>query len=50
LLFRRLQLDVGNQLHSSIMERLVLGVKSFRALARTPIHPRPKGRGISEKI
>ena len=49
LLFRRLQLDVGDQFHSSIMDEAVVSVNDLRASARTPIPHRPKGRCFSEK-
>lgn len=53
LLSRRKQLDIGDQFHYSSIERFELmstWVNSLRAKARTPIPPRPEGRGISEKI
>jgi hypothetical protein len=53
LILRRLELDVGNQFHASIMERLVLAVKTKQAsmagIARPAIPPRPEGRGIARR-
>jgi hypothetical protein len=53
LLLRRLQLDVDNQFHSSIMDKSVLRVKpEFAAIAATgrpAIPPRHECRGISRR-